>query len=122
MKKLKRIFRLRTILIVSSILSIAALLLSYLSVFVHPETIRLLPVFGLGYIFISGFHLILIVIWILVKSRAWLLVMFGFLLLGGNLHFRSISIGWDDENSLNKEEYKLLSYNVRLFDVYNENP
>jgi endonuclease/exonuclease/phosphatase family metal-dependent hydrolase len=48
--------------------------------------------------------------------------MFGALLLGGNLHFRSISIGWDDENTLKSEEYKILSYNVRLFDVYNQDP
>ena len=122
MKQLKRIFRLKTILIVSSILSIAALLLSYLSVFVHPETIRLLPLFGLGYIIIAGIHIVLFLIWIFVKSKVWMLIMFGVFLLGGNLHFRSVSIGWDDENTLKSKEYKVLSYNVRLFDVYNADP
>lgn len=122
MEKLKRIFRLRNFLIIGSVLSIFALLLSYLSVFVHPETLRYLPVFGLGYLIIVGIHLVLITVWIFVKSRIWLLIMFGALLLGGNLHFRSISIGWDDENTLKSEEYKVLSYNVRLFDVYNQDP
>lgn len=122
MERLKRIFRLKNFLILGSVLSIAALLLSYLSVFVHPEAARYLPVFGLGYLIIAGVHLLLLIIWIFIKSKVWLLIMFGTLILGGNLHFRSISIGWDDENTLNSEEYKVLSYNVRLFDVYNQNP
>ncbi|MDG1331257.1 MAG: endonuclease/exonuclease/phosphatase family protein [Crocinitomicaceae bacterium] len=122
MEKLKRIFRLRNFLVISSVLSIFTLLLSYLSVFVHPETLRYLPVFGLGYLIIVGIHLVLFVVWMFIKSRVWLLIMFGALLLGGNLHFRSISIGWDDENTLKSEEYKVLSYNVRLFDVYNQDP
>ncbi len=122
MKQLKRIFRLKNFLILGSVLSIIALLLSYLSVFVHPETIRYIPIFGLGYLIILGIHLLLLFVWIFMKSRAWLLIMFGILLLGGNLHFRSISIGWDDENTLKSEEYKVLSYNVRLFDVYNQDP
>ncbi len=122
MKKLKRIFRLKTILIIGSILSICALSLSYLSVFIHPETIRLLPLFGLGYLIIVAIHILLLIIWIFVKSRVWLWLMLGVLVLGGNLHFRSVSIAWDDENTLNSTEYKVLSYNVRLFDVYNQSP
>ncbi|MFK7785648.1 MAG: endonuclease/exonuclease/phosphatase family protein [Crocinitomicaceae bacterium] len=122
MKQLKRIFRLKNFLILGSVLSIIALLLSYLSVFVHPETIRFLPVFGLGYLIIVGIHILLLLTWIFVKSRLWLLIMFVALLVGGNLHFRSISIGWDDENAQHSQEYKVLSYNVRLFDVYNQSP
>jgi endonuclease/exonuclease/phosphatase family metal-dependent hydrolase len=122
MKRLKRIFRLKNFLILGSVLSILALLLSYISVFVHPETLRYLPVFGLGYLIIVGIHFLLLIVWIFFKSRVWFLIMFGALLLGGNLHFRSISIGWDDENTLKSEEYKILSYNVRLFDVYNQDP
>lgn len=119
MKQLKAIFRLRNILIVGSILSILALSLSYLSVFVHPETIRVLPLFGLGYLIIVSIHLILIIIWIFAKSRLWFWIMVGMLVLGGKLHFRSVSIGWDDKNELNTPEFRILSYNVRLFDVYN---
>jgi len=122
MQKLKRIFRLKYFLILGSVLSIIALLLSYLSVFVHPSSLRYLPVFGLGYLIIAGVHVLLLLIWIFMKSKVWLLIMFGTLLLGGRLHFRSISIGWDDENTLKTEEYKVLSYNVRLFDVYNQDP
>lgn len=122
MKQLRGLFRLRTILIVSSILSICALLLSYLSVFVHPETLRYLPIFGLGYLVIIGIHVLLLIIWIFVKSRVWLLIMLGAIVLGGNLHFRSISVGMDDENTLQSQEYKVLSYNVRLFDLYNQSP
>lgn len=122
MGKLKRIFRLKNILIVASVLSICALLLSYLSVFVHPETIRFLPLFGLGYLIIIAAHILLFVVWIFVKSRVWMWLMLGVIVLGGNLHFRSISVGWNDENTMKSTEYKVLSYNVRLFDVYNQSP
>lgn len=122
MRQLKRIFRLKNVLIVGSILSILALCFSYLSVFVHPETIRLLPLFGLAYLIIISIHIILIAFWIFIKPRRWLWIMLGVLLLGGKLHFRSISIGWDDENEKKTTELKILSYNVRLFDVYNPAP
>ncbi len=122
MKLLKRIFRFKTILIIGSVLSIASLLLSYLSIYIHPESFRILPLFGLAYLIIVGVHLLLFIIWLFMKSRVWILIMFGTLLLGGPLHFRSFSIGWDDENTNNSEELKVLSYNVRLFDVYNQNP
>lgn len=122
MKLLKRIFRMKTILMIGSVLSIASLLLSYLSIFVHPDSFHVLPLFGLGYLIIALVHLFLLIIWLFVKSRVWILIMLGVLLLGGNLHFRTFSIGWDDKNENNSQEYKLLSYNVRLFDVYNQDP
>lgn len=122
MKLLKQIFRLKTILIIGSVLSIASLLLSYLSIFIHPDSFRVLPLFGLGYLIIAAVHLLLFIIWLFVKSRTWILIMLGTLLLGGPLHFRSFSIGWDDTNDKKTKEYKVLSYNVRLFDVYNQDP
>lgn len=122
MELLKRIFRFKTVLVVCSILSIAALLLSYLSVFIHPESFHVLPLFGLGYLIIVAVHLLLLILWIFLKPRIWTLIMLGAVILGGPLNFRSISMGWDDENTLKSTEYKVLSYNVRLFDVYNQNP
>ncbi len=122
METLKRIFRLRNILVIGSILSTTGLLLSYLSIFVHPDTIGILPLFGLGYPIAILIHLLLLFIWIFVKSRMWLWIMIVAVVIGGRLHFRTLCIGSDDVNEANTEELKIMSYNVRLFDVYNPSP
>lgn len=45
--------------------------------------------------------------------------MLALFILGGKLHFRTFSIGWDEENTNQTTELKVSSYNVRLFDLYN---
>ncbi len=117
METFRRIFRLRTILVIASVGSSLALLLAYLSPFVHPDTLSLLPFFGLSYWFIFFLHLLLIIIWTIMRSR-WSLVLLGFLILGGRLHFRMFALGSDEENSTGNELH-VMSYNVRLFDLYN---
>lgn len=95
-----------------------ALLFSYLSCFIHPSTIPGIPLFGLGYWIISLFYLVILIIWAIARSR-WSLIMLGLFLLGGKLHFRTFSLGWDEENEQQRTELKVSSYNVRLFDLYN---
>jgi len=95
------------------------LLLSYLAPFIHPETLSLLAFFGLGYLYILLLSVIALIVTIIKKSR-WKYVLGSLLLIGINLHFRTIAWGGNteltDENSL-----KVMSYNVRLFDRYNPN-
>lgn len=117
MSKLKRIFRLRTLMVVASIASILALLCVYLSPFVHPDTLSLLPFFGLSYWIVLVGHLTLLIIWLFMRSR-WSLILLFFIFLGGKLHFRMFSFGGDDENTA-ATELHIMSYNVRLFDLYN---
>ena len=116
-EKLRQVFRIRTILVVSTVCGILALLLAYFAPFVHPKTLTLLPFFGLSYWIILLFNVLLIVIWAIMRSR-WALIILVFLFLGGRLHFRMFSFGSDEENTTGNE-LKLLSYNVRLFDLYN---
>lgn len=117
MDRIKRIFRFRNILAFVSVIDLLILLLSYLSPYVHPETSGWIPIFGLSYIFIIISTGILLIIWSIMRSR-WAFIFLGSILLGGNLHFRTFAIGSDDDETV-KTELKVMSYNVRLFDLYN---
>ena len=115
--RLKKIFRLKNVLIIASIGGILALLLTYLSPYVHPKTLKILPLFGLAYWFIFVFNALLILIWTLMRNK-WALIILLFVLIGGRLHFRTFAFGHDEKNEVNAE-LKVMSYNVRLFDLYN---
>lgn len=117
MAKVREIFKFRNILAVFSILNIIILLLSYLSPYVHPETSGWIPLFGLSYIFILIPTIALLITWAILRSR-WAFLFLGALMLGGNLHFRTFAIGSDDDEPV-RTELKVMSYNVRLFDLYN---
>lgn len=101
-----------------TILALFCLLLSYLSPFVHPKTIPFLPFFGLFYPVIILIVLILLIIYTIARSK-WSLVILFFILIGGNLHFRQFPLGSSKPNIENKEGLKVMSFNVRLFDLYN---
>ncbi len=116
----KKIIRFRTILVIASVTAVASLFLAYLSPYIHPDTIELVPFFGLVYPIIVISVIVLGIIWAFMKSR-WGFVMLGALLLGGNLHFRTLALGSEDEIPQDANVFKIMSYNVRLFDVYNEN-
>ena len=103
-----------------SIIAICCLLLAYLAPYVHPSTIRILPFFGLMYPVFICLALILMIYWAFARSR-WFFYILVAILFGGNLHFRTLSITFSDPKP--EEEvpsWNVMSYNVRLFDVYNE--
>lgn len=103
-----------------TIVALATLVLSYFAPFVHPDTFELLPFFGLAYPIIIAVNLLFLFYWALLKSRWFFIVLF-FIIIGGKLHFRTIGISFDPVTaSQNDSIWKIMSYNVRLFDVYNE--
>lgn len=103
-----------------TIVALATLVLSYFAPFVHPDTFELLPFFGLAYPIIIAVNLLFLLYWALLKSRWFFIVLF-FIIIGGKLHFRTIGISFDPVTaSQNDSVWKIMSYNVRLFDVYNE--
>lgn len=116
----KKIVRFKTILVIASVTTIVSLFFAYLSPYVHPDTVEIIPFFGLVYPVIIIVALILGIIWAIKKSR-WAFVMLGAIILGGNLHFRTLALGSEDEIPANANVFKVMSYNVRLFDVYNQN-
>jgi endonuclease/exonuclease/phosphatase family metal-dependent hydrolase len=106
------------ILQVASCVLLVSLLLSYLTPFVHPSTIRILPFFGLAYPIILLLNIIMLAYWIFMRSRlTWFLI--AGLLIGGKLHFRMIATGSDASKLPTRDKIlHVMSYNVRLFDLY----
>lgn len=109
----------RSWLILITLMNLLALSLCYISPFIHPKTSEWIPFFGLGYIVIISATLVITILWAMFRSK-WALVCLAFILLGGKLHFRVLSIGSDDLRKA-KTELKVTSYNVHLFDRYNSN-
>lgn len=117
MQWIKRIFSLRNLLIIFSIVSSGSLLLAYLSPYINPETIPVLPFFGLSYYVIIACHALLTLLWLFYRSK-WTYVMLALILIGGTLHFRMFAFGSDAELK-NQASIHIMSYNVRLLDLYN---
>jgi len=72
---------------------------------------------GLTYWIIFSVVLFTLILWTFMRSR-WALIIVAFILIGGKLHFRTFSFGSDEFNQ-NGTELHIMSYNVRLFDLYN---
>lgn len=106
------------ILTINSIAAIS-LLLAYLATYVSPESIVWLPFFGLLYPVSLIANLLFIVFWVWRKNWVFLLS-FGVIALGFN-HLSTIFA----TNSSSGDKIgagtplKILSYNVRVFDLYN---
>lgn len=112
--------RFRTFMRFITVISLGSLLLAYLCPYVHPKTLWILPFFGLAYPIIITTVLLLLLYWIYQRSK-WALYLICGILLGGTLHFRTLAITFSrPEPSETDNVWKVLSYNVRLFDVYNE--
>lgn len=117
-ERLKKIFRISVIFKFLTILCLGGLVLSYLSPYVHPNTFWLIPFFGLAYPIIILCTLVLLLIWAIARSR-WFFVVLFFILIGGRLHFRMYSPSFGKSNEKSENAIKILSYNVKNFDVYN---
>ena len=99
-----------------TLFTLLSLLLSYASPFIHPETIKIVPLFGLAYPFIFSGTILLLVSWILARSK-WTWGILVVIILGGTLHFRTFSFGSEKEKE-SVNQVKVMSYNVQLFGLY----
>lgn len=99
-------------------ITLIGLLVSYLAPYIHPSTIPSLPFFGLSYPIFLGLTLLWLVIWSVFRSR-WAIFCLLTLLIGGKLHFRNFSLIGNDSELSTANGLKILSYNVRLFDLFN---
>ena len=99
-----------------------SLLLSYLSSYVSPQENTILPLFGLLYQYLLLINIIFIVYWIFRKKFIFLLSLIT-IIIGWNFFNDFVQFRLPDNSSTNKtlnvNTFKLLSYNVRLFDLYN---
>ncbi|HIP31220.1 MAG TPA: hypothetical protein EYG86_00515 [Crocinitomicaceae bacterium] len=117
MRWIKKIFHWRFFLGILSFFAIISLLLSYLGPYSEPKINSFVPFFALGYNFIVLGNTLLLLFWIFLQSKwKWFFIIA--LLLGGTLHFRSFSFGSNATNNNKRTELHVMSYNVRLFDLY----
>lgn len=101
----------------ASAFSFIGLLLSYLAPFIHPNSIKLLPFFGLSYPIFLGLSIFWLVFWGFLRSK-WAIYSLLTILIGGKLHFRNFALSSSPDNNPT-EGLKVLTYNVRLFDLFN---
>ena len=105
------------VLVTWSMLIGLALFLSYFSPFVHPSTVWWFAFLGLAYPLTLLLFLITLLLLFITKNklRFPFLILF---LLGFPIHLRLVTFnfggGSDDANN-----FKVMSYNVRIFDLYN---
>ncbi|MBX7093855.1 MAG: hypothetical protein K1X56_03965, partial [Flavobacteriales bacterium] len=107
------------LLLIGNILSSACLLLSYLATHIDPQDFWLLAFFGLAYPVFLFLSILFFIVWLLLRNK-WMLLSLFTIIVGLNhlRHFFQInfSTGPLSESS---EKVKLLTWNVRLFDLYN---
>ncbi|MBI2258280.1 MAG: endonuclease/exonuclease/phosphatase family protein [Flavobacteriia bacterium] len=110
MKLIKLLFK------VFFLIGLVSLLISYLAPFIHPGTIKIVPLFGLAYPIILISNLVLLVCLFFFFKKGFYILLIT-LLLGFNFYKKFYSFK-SEKNVQIENSFKLLSYNVRLFDVY----
>lgn len=116
---IQRIWRFSSIFKVTTVVLMVCLLLAYLAPFIDPGVVKLLPFFGLAYPVFISLALFFLIGWTIARSK-WAIYLAVVILVGGKLHFRTLAIRFsDDTEPTSGIPWKVMSYNVRLFDVYN---
>lgn len=119
---LKNIFRFSNLMRIITFVTLIILLLAYISPFVHPKSFWILPFFGLIYPIVLIGTLLLLIYWTIKRSK-WALIILGTVLIGFNYHLRLLTFfSIDEVNPASKQTLKVLTNNVRIFDLYDTNP
>jgi len=98
---------------------ILGLILSYISVYVNPERSWFFAFFGLGYPFLLVGNIVFIIFWI-VKKKKFFLVPLITVLIGWTYISSLVQISFKSNNAEKStdSEFSIISYNIRLFDLY----
>jgi endonuclease/exonuclease/phosphatase family metal-dependent hydrolase len=114
---------LNKIILVLNILAVLALLISELASFICPERLWLFAIFGLGYPIAVAINFLFVFYWLITNKKIMSLLSLITILLGANilLGFVQYNIKTKLPKTVktNHQEVKIMSYNVRLFDLYN---
>ena len=110
---------LRNTIFLINLVFIFLILLTYLASYISPNYISWISFLGLAYPFVLYVNLVFIFLWIYRKRWLFLFSLIA-VLLGWN--FLSNQFQWNTHgDSINKaaKSFQVMSYNVRLFDLYN---
>jgi len=108
---------------VLSVITAVALLLAYLAVWISPVKIWILAFFGLAYPYILLVAVFLLFFWLLNRKTKEFVFMLVFIILGwGHLNrFFRVPVKPERQSKITTDslrQIKVLSYNVRLFNLY----
>ncbi|MFA5973259.1 MAG: endonuclease/exonuclease/phosphatase family protein [Lentimicrobiaceae bacterium] len=106
------------IMVVVNLCFVCLLLLSYLSLYVSPAKFWLLAFAGFAYPVFLLFNLFFILFWLVFLKKYFLLSLFA-ILLGYNQIKTYVQFTGSDNRLTSENSIKVMSYNVRLFDLYN---
>ncbi len=112
---------LRKIIWILNILAVAGLILALSASWVSPATVWWIALFGLGFEILFAINLLFVSYWLLMREKRYLLSLV-FIILGLGKIFGIVQFNFSsrDESALKEEGYfKTMSFNVRLFNLYN---
>jgi endonuclease/exonuclease/phosphatase family metal-dependent hydrolase len=99
-------------------IAVVALLISYLAPRVTPENFWFIAFFGLAYPILVFINLLFVLYWtIQLKKRAFYSLIV--ILSGGALLYRFVQFNTTSKAERQNKMIKVMSYNVKLFDLYN---
>ncbi len=107
----------RNILLAFNIFLILLLVLAYLSIYINPATTAFPAVFGLAYPYIAAANVAIVILWIL--FRKWYALLSALALAAGFGYIHNF-IRFTNQGKEEHHELKLMSYNIRLFNIYEE--
>ncbi|OWY24804.1 hypothetical protein C7N43_21335 [Sphingobacteriales bacterium UPWRP_1] len=103
-----------------NLLAVTLLLCTYTAPYLNPETLWIPAILALGYPFTLGINLIFTFYWLLRKKWRPLLYMLLLLLLGWSMFTKTFAFKTGSPAiSAGTPQLKVMSYNVRNFDLYN---
>jgi endonuclease/exonuclease/phosphatase family metal-dependent hydrolase len=99
-------------------IAVVALLISYLAPRVSPENFWFIAFFGLAYPILVVINILFVLYWtIQLKKRALYSVIV--ILSGWMILFRFVQLSNSSKNDVKNKMLKVMSYNVKVFDLYN---
>ena len=107
----------RNILLAINIFLILLLALAYLSIYINPATTAFPALFGLAYPYIAAANVAMVIVWIL--FRRWYALLSALALAAGFGYIHNF-IRFTNQGTEEHHELKLMSYNIRLFNFYEE--
>lgn len=108
----------KKIIFILNIFFSVSLLLSYLAACVNPSLFYLLAFFGLAYPFFLVINIIFVLFWLLTWKRQ-IFVSLASILIGWSHLGKFIEVNPDQNNNGSGQKIKIMSFNVRVFDLYN---
>ena len=117
-KKTKRFSFFRSLLLLLNVVVILMLMAGFFAAFVPPDENWMMAFAGLAFPYFFVINLLFIPFWLLIRKQYALLPLI-FVIVCWSRMTGYFQFGFGNETAKEEESMKILSYNVRLFDLYN---